>query len=227
MSRITRARPSPAAVIATVALFVALGSAAVAERGGVAERDSVVATSIKKNAVKSRHISNKKGVRAKDIVEGAIRGKHLNFALRGGGDTANGLISTPIDTWVTVAADTFTLPGHRTMALVSGGIKIEDVADASPTVVDIRLLCGEGCYPSYPPSLEFSETILDGQTRTVGHPQTPIALPGIDPSVDPAERTFSLQVRVDSPALVTDRALSVALLPCEDSPTPSCEGAGD
>ena len=71
MDRSKRARPSPALMISVLALFVAFGGTAIAVKK--AEKNSVVSSSIKNNQVKSPDISNKKGVKSKDIVDGEIK----------------------------------------------------------------------------------------------------------------------------------------------------------
>ena len=71
MDRSKRARPSPALMISVLALFVAFGGTAIAVKK--AEKNSVVSSSIKNNQVKSPDISNKKGVKSKDIVDGEVK----------------------------------------------------------------------------------------------------------------------------------------------------------
>ncbi len=53
MDRIKHARPSPALMISVLALFVALGSVAIAGKKGKAPKNSIVSKSIKKNARRS------------------------------------------------------------------------------------------------------------------------------------------------------------------------------
>ena len=67
--RLLARRPSPAMVVAVVALVSSL-------TGGAVAATLVTSKDIKKNAVKSKHIKNK-GVKGKDLKGNAVKGKHV------------------------------------------------------------------------------------------------------------------------------------------------------
>ena len=73
MSKSKHLRLSPALVISVIALFVAIGGVA----GALPGKNSVDSGDIKKNAVKSVDISNKKGVKSPDVVKNALTGRDL------------------------------------------------------------------------------------------------------------------------------------------------------
>ena len=73
MSKSRHRRLSPALVISVIALFVAIGGVA----GALPGKNSVDSGDIKKNAVKSVDISNKKGVKSPDVVDDGLTGRDI------------------------------------------------------------------------------------------------------------------------------------------------------
>lgn len=81
MDRILRARPSPATLIALVALFVALGGTAFSAL-------RVDSSKVVNNSLKSADLKNKKGVKDVDVVPNGLTGKAINEATLSGVNAA-------------------------------------------------------------------------------------------------------------------------------------------
>jgi hypothetical protein len=102
MNRIMRARPSPAMVVALVALFVSLGGTAAALQGS----NTVFSDDIVDGQVRSQDISNTNGVRSVDVRNDNLTGGGLTAADLGANSVLTAEIGTGAVTGGKVAANT-------------------------------------------------------------------------------------------------------------------------
>lgn len=118
---------SSAHVIALVALFVALSGVA----GALPGTNSVDSGDIKKNAVQSSDISNKKGVKSADVVNEALTGTDINEATLGQVPSAG---TVPANSINGAKVENNSLGGDD---IQNGSLDGGDIGDGSLTGADI------------------------------------------------------------------------------------------
>jgi hypothetical protein len=92
MRRLSSLLPSPAMLVALLALFVALGGSAYAVKVASAPANSVVTRSIKKGAVTRLKLANQ-AVGANQILDGAVGGPQIADGGVGTAEIANGAVT--------------------------------------------------------------------------------------------------------------------------------------
>jgi hypothetical protein len=106
MRRLRVGPPSPALVIALIALFVSLGGVSYG-----LTRGSVTSRAIKNNTIRSKDVRNN-NVRSKDIRNGTLRGKDIFNETITGQQILNGSLGAAETTKVLVRTNTVALPAN-------------------------------------------------------------------------------------------------------------------
>jgi hypothetical protein len=123
VKRIARARPSPAMVVALIALFVALSGVGWA------------ALSLKPNSITSKYLKNNKAVKNKDVVDDTLQGNKIAESTLGRVPSA----STADSATTASIADTATTSGNADML---DGLNATDFLGANAKAADSELLDG-------------------------------------------------------------------------------------
>lgn len=150
-------RPSPALLISMLALFVALGSVALAGKKDKAPKNSVVSSSIKNGKVKTKDISNKKGVKSKDIVDGEVTGADVDESSLGQVPSSDKLDGLDADSLIRVA-------GASANSFINGS-GVDDVLTApitAPSSGFLHLVGSAGAHNSMNSAGESCNLRVDG-----------------------------------------------------------------
>jgi hypothetical protein len=137
MSRFRPGRPSPALVVATVALIAALGGTAYA--GFSVPKNSVGTKQLKNNAVTTKKIKNG-AVTGKKVGKHTITGNNINLSTLGtvpSADHANSANHANSADFATTAGNANALQGHGASGFVSSGTLVRYHLLLSPGASDV------------------------------------------------------------------------------------------
>lgn len=151
MRRLSSTLPSPAMLVALLALFVALGGSAYAVKAATAPANSVVTQSIKKGAVTRLKLATG-AVGANQILPGAVGAPQMTEGAVGTTQIANGAV-----TGAKIGARTIT----------AGNIDLSTLAIPKPTVYTVREATVMHAFPAES-SFQLLAECLPGEVATGG-----------------------------------------------------------